>query len=670
MKTLVIAAIGVLVSAAAFSQDTTYYSFVSKGKIAGEQRSWQTTPGEYHFAFHYNDRGRGDSTVSLIRVDTNGLIISLKTEGVDYYKNPYTETFTVAGDTAQWTINGNTKKKRFDGQLYNANNVVPGEMELLIRVLEKQKDRKIRVLPGGTIRCDEPRPITLSMNGQSINLKMYTVYFDPDPSPLQVWLTDDLHFFAGANPWSTVIPKGYETWSDSLVNLQEKASQPYYEAQLRRYSADLPARIAFTHATLFHSPSATVQKNMTVELNNAKVVAVYPSSLHPPVKQDTVVDCNGKFLMPGLWDMHAHYTKESGLSYLAGGVTHVRDMGNEKILLNYKRQIAENALLGPDISYLSGFIDKEGPFQGPTGAIVSSLGEALKAVDDYHELGYQQIKLYSSIEPEWVAPIANRAHSYGMRLCGHVPSMMTATEAINAGYDEITHMNFIFLNFMGDTVDTRSTDRFRLPGLYAGKLDLNSPEVQEFVELMKEKHISLDPTMVCWDEMFNLFKGDTNRVLKPLIKWLPANILASLTDENPYGSNDDKPAYQSSFRNMLKMLKLLYDNGILLVPGTDGGELLVGEANALHFELSLYTQAGIPANQVLRIATFNCAVDCNLQNKYGEIRPGLDADFILIDGDPINNIADIRRVELVVKNKKIYLPKQLLASKGWKYYYR
>ena len=670
MKKGTLAAIGMLVFAAAHAQDTAYYSFVSKGKIAGEQRTWQTIPGEYHFAFHYNDRGRGDSTLSMIRVDTNGLIVELQTEGVDYYKNPYTESFHITGDSASWSINGASKKKKFDGQLYNAGAFIPGEMELLVRQLEKQKDRKIRVLPEGTIRCDTPLPMTLSINGQPVSLKLYTVYFDPDPSPTQVWLTDDLHFFALANGWFSVIPKGDETWGDSLVALQEKASQPYYEAQLKKYSAQLPAHIAFTHATLFHSPSATAQKNMTVELINAKVVAVYPSALHPPVKQDTVVDCKGKFLMPGLWDMHSHYAKEEGLSYLAGGVTHVRDMGNAKTLLSYKRQIEENVLLGPDISYLSGFIDKEGPFQGPVGTIVSSLGEALQAVDDYHRLGYQQIKLYSSIEPEWVAPIANRAHGYGMRLCGHVPSMMTATEAINAGYDEITHMNFVFLNFMGDTVDTRSTGRFRLPGLYAGKLDLNSTEVRNFVELMKEKHISLDPTMVCWDEMFNLFKGDTNRVLKPLVKWLPANTLASLTNETPYGSNDDKPAYQSCFNNMLKMLKLLYDNGILLVPGTDGGEAGAGEANALHFELSLYTQAGIPANQVLKIATFNCAADCNLQNKYGEIRPGLDADFILIDGDPIDNIDDIRRVDLVVKNKKIYNPKQLLASKGWKYYYR
>ena len=669
MKKSALVAIALVVFLAAFSQDTTYYSFVSKGKVAGEQRIWQPAPGEYHYTFHFNDRGRGDSVLSAVRVDSTGNIVALKTEGVDYYKNPYAESFALTADSAVWSVNGARKTKLFNGQLYNAGDIAPGEMELLVRQLEKQKDRKIKILPDGAVHCDEPQSITLTINGQPSNLKLYTLYFDPDPSPTQVWLTEDLHFFALANLWFTVVPRGDETWGDSLISIQETASQPYYETQLKKYSAPLPGHIAFTHANVFQSPTATVQKNMTVEVINSKIVSVYPSSLHAPVKQDAVIDCTGKFLMPGLWDMHSHYAKDEGTSYLAGGVTHIRDMGNARALLNYKRQIEENVLLGPDISYLSGFIDKEGPFQGPVGTIVSSLGEAFKAVDEYHALGYQQIKLYSSIEPEWVAPIANRTHSYGMRLCGHVPSLMTASEAIDAGYDEITHMNFVFLNFLGDTVDTRSTGRFRKTGLYAGKLDLRSAEVQDFIGLMKQKHISLDPTMVCWDEMFNLFKGDTNRVLKPVVSWLPPNMLTSLTNETPYGSKDDEPAYRACFANMLKMLKLLYDNSILLVPGTDGGEAGAGEANALHFELGLYTQAGIPANQVLKIATYNCAVDCGLQDKYGQIRPGVDADFILIDGDPIKNIEDIRRVEWVVKNKKVYHPKELLASKGWKYYY-
>ena len=144
MKTSALVAMALVVSVTAFSQDTTYYSFVSKGKIAGEQRIWQPAPGEYHYTFHYNDRGRGDSTLSVVRVDSGGLITTLKTEGVDYYKNAYAESFALAGDSAVWSINGARKTKTFDGQLYNASSIAPGEMELLVRQLEKQKDRKIR----------------------------------------------------------------------------------------------------------------------------------------------------------------------------------------------------------------------------------------------------------------------------------------------------------------------------------------------------------------------------------------------------------------------------------------------------------------------------------------------------------------------------------------------
>jgi imidazolonepropionase-like amidohydrolase len=112
------------------------------------------------------------------------------------------------------------------------------------------------------------------------------------------------------------------------------------------------------------------------------------------------------------------------------------------------------------------------------------------------------------------------------------------------------------------------------------------------------------------------------------------------------------------------MLKVLYDNGILLVAGTDGGD-----AVALHHELELYVQAGIPANEVLKIATYNAAKDCGLENIYGQINTGRDADFILVDGNPTENISNIRRVEWVIKNGKLYNPKQLLVSQGWKYYY-
>ena len=145
---------------------------------------------------------------------------------------------------------------------------------------------------------------------------------------------------------------------------------------------------------------------------------------------------------------------------------------------------------------------------------------------------------------------------------------------------------------------------------------------------------------------------------------LPASYQSDLAIKTPFGSEANKPAYKAAFSNMLKMLKLLHENGIMLVAGTDGGE-----ANALHHELELYAQAGIPNSEVLKIATYNAALDCNLQNKYGAIKQGRNADFILIDGDPTKNISDIRRIEWVIKNNRLYQPKQLLAAQGWKYYY-
>jgi hypothetical protein len=639
--------------------DTAFYSVVVKGKITGCGKDWRHGTNEYHSTYQFNDRGRGDSTVSVFYTTPDGRTSSLETRGVDYYKNPYTETFSIQGDSAVWTINGSRKAKKYANQIY------PIDQELLIKWIMKQQDQRAEILPDGFMHIAEPIQRRITANGQALDLKMLPIYNEPSPLASYVWTTADFKFFASVNMWRSTIKKGYEKAVDTLLVLQELASQQYYTDELKQTSKVLPSNIVLTHATLFQSETASVKNNMTLEIKNGKITAIYPSSVSSKgTHADTVIDCGGKFLMPGLWDMHGHYQKNSGSFYLSGGVTHVRDMGNDKMLITYKKQIAGNKLLGPDISYLSGLIDKEDPFEAPSGKIIKSLDEGIKAVEDYHRSGYQQIKLYSAIKPEWVGPIAAHAHKLGMRVCGHIPAFMTAEQAINNGYDEITHMNFVFLNFMGDTIDTRTPARFRLVGDQAGKLDLQSQKVNDFIRLMKRKNIALDATMNVWLGMFNEFKGDTAGFLKPVIKWLPQQWLSSLGNQSPFGSEENRSAYQSSFDNMMKMLKRLYDNGILLVAGTDGGE-----ANALHHELELYVQAGIPANEVLKIATYNAAVDCNVQNVYGSIKTGMPADLILIAGNPVSNMSDIRRVELVIKNNLLFQPKQLLSAQGWKYYY-
>ena len=123
------------------------------------------------------------------------------------------------------------------------------------------------------------------------------------------------------------------------------------------------------------------------------------------------------------------------------------------------------------------------------------LEEALERVDFYADNGYIQIKLYSSIDPGWVEDIAERTHARGMRLSGHIPAFMSAEQAVRAGYDEIQHINMVFLNFLaGDREDTRKQLRFTLYGDEAGKLDLDSQEVEDFIALLREQNVTIDPT--------------------------------------------------------------------------------------------------------------------------------------------------------------------------------
>lgn len=173
-----------------------------------------------------------------------------------------------------------------------------------------------------------------------------------------------------------------------------------------------------------------------------------------------VIDA-GHTLLPGLWDMHTHISRTHGLLHLAGGVTTVRDLANDTDeLIETKKLYDTDAVLGPRI-ILAGFMDGSGKYTGPTKVVVDTEEQAVAAMNRYVELGYEQIKLYSSIKPELVDPIAKAAHARGLRVSGHIPAFMTAEQAVRAGYDEIQHINMLVLNFLFDKVqDTRTPARF------------------------------------------------------------------------------------------------------------------------------------------------------------------------------------------------------------------
>ena len=614
--------------AKAQTTDTIFYSFIKGGTKAGTQKMWMNGAHEYHFFYQFNDRGRGDSVVSKTTVNDHYLIINSETVGVDYFKKSYHESFGVKKDSATAIVNDDIKTLPFKNEIF-VSYEVPGSVEPVIKYLLAQKNMSAKVFKGGAVSIVPLHEKTVSVSGKSIHLYLCEMYFNTNNPPVFVWLDDNKHFFASVSDWFNIIRSGYETLSDTLNTLQELQSKDYYGKQMKALADTLPQQFAVTHVQLYDAEHALMMNDMTVLVKNGEVMKINKTSSAEIPQGFHVIDGTNKTLMPGLWDMHSHYQKTDGLNYLAGGVTHVRDMGNSNNLTLVRDEIVNNELLGPDISYMSGFIDQAGPFQGPTGGIIHNLDEGIKAIDDYAKRGYQQIKLYSSIDPKWVAPLAREAHRLGLRICGHIPSFMTAEQAIQDGYDEITHMNMVMLNFMGDTIDTRAMRRFKVVGERAKNIDINSDEVNALIKLMQQKNISIDPTMHVFSGMFIVYPGDTDAAIKPVVAWMPEDERQNITVQSSMAPVEEKITYVASFNNMMQLLKKLYDNNILIVSGTDGGD-----AFALENELELYVQAGIPPLHALKCATYNAAKDCNLLNKYGTVKEGLPADMILIDGDP------------------------------------
>src|SRR6185503_7396507 len=189
------------------------------------------------------------------------------------------------------------------------------------------------------------------------------------------------------------------------------------------------------------------------------------------------IDGAGGTLVAGLHDMHTHSNLWSGLSYLGAGVTTVRDMGNENAMLSdLMRRIDSGDLPGPHI-VPSGFIEGRSPYSARLGVIPATLEDAIRTVDWYADRGYIQIKIYNSMNPDWVKPMATEAKRLGLRTVGHVPAFATPDQMLEAGYNEITHINQLMLGWLlNPGEDTRSPLRLTAMAR-AADLDLSSARV-------------------------------------------------------------------------------------------------------------------------------------------------------------------------------------------------
>jgi hypothetical protein len=420
--------------------------------------------------------------------------------------------------------------------------------------------------------------------------------------------------------------------------------------------------VAIEHVRLFDSEQATMREDQTVVVQGDRIAMLGPSAAISVPKDAEIIDGRGKTLLPGLFDMHAHLQALDGILNIASGVTTARDMGNDiDELKHLQDQWDSGTAIGPHV-WKAGFIDGHGPFQAPTGLYADTSEEAQKAVNRYADLGYIQIKVYSSLNPEFVPGIVKTAHERGLRVSGHIPNGMIASQFVEDGADEIQHINFIFLNFLaGQVKDTRTPERFTAVGANAAKLDLQSKEVNDFIALLLQHHTTVDVTMATFEGMFTGRPGKVSPEFAPILDRLPAQVQRSAyTGGLPVTAENDQ-LYKDSYRAMLRMTKRMYDAGVPILAGTDSTAGLM-----LHRELELEVEAGIPPAKALQIATFNAARLLKQDKDLGSIAPGKRADLVLVEGNPAEHISDIRRCRLVIKNGVLYKSADVYAAAGIK----
>ena len=372
------------------------------------------------------------------------------------------------------------------------------------------------------------------------------------------------------------------------------------------------------------------------------------------------VDLAGKALLPGLWDMHAHLGDDAGVLDVASGVTTVRDVGNvPESLDDYKKRYDEGAAIGPHV-YRAGFIEGTGKDASHLGVKVKSPDEAKAAVEFYAKRGYEMIKIYNSVPTELVPLLAKEAHARGMGVTGHIPVHMLANEAVRAGYDGIEHINQVMLNFFADhDTDTRTTKRFSLVADKAADLDPASKPVKDFLALLHDHKTVLDPTYVAFEDLFLARQGE----VMPGVRWIherlpPQRQRGMLSGGLPVDTTTDA-RYRKSWEKLVAMIKVFHDAHVTLVAGTDALPGLM-----LDHELEIFVQGGLSPADALRAATIVPARVMKAEKRSGTIAAGKLADLVVVDGDPLARITDLRRTVTTYRGGVAFSSADLFRAVG------
>ena len=555
----------------------------------------------------------------------------------------------------------------FAGPFFTVAAYAPATMQMLMVRYWATHGRpdELPTLPQGKVKIEPRGQDVITHNRQEETLDRYMVEG-------LVWGRETLWFDSRENLVAAVtldaefdhfeaVREGYESALAALVGRAGADGMAALASLAKTISGGRAERLALVGGTVIDGSGSAPVPHAALVMERGRIVAVGRESEVKIPEGATVVNVQGKTILPGLWDMHAHFEQvEWGPLYLAAGVTTVRDCGNEfEFITAVRDAIANGSGLGPRL-LLAGLVDGTSPFSLGVQR-VDTAEQARLWTDRYHDADFQQIKIYSSVKLEELKVITQEAHRLGMTVTGHVPEGLNAYQVVEAGQDQINHIGYV-ADIMHAPPSLNPGDlasAWRERARLVPDIDLASPEAQKAIAFLRTHGTVIDPTLAL-SELFTATTAKPPASFEPGINDVAPELVEQLADVSP--PTERSELRQRIYEKELEIVGALHRAGIPIVAGTD--QAVPG--HSLHREMELYVEAGFTPLEAIQAATVVPARVMRLDQEVGTLQVGRRADLIVIEGDPLAEIRNTRNVVFTITNGRLYVSAELWRSVGFK----
>jgi imidazolonepropionase-like amidohydrolase len=575
-------------------------------------------------SFEYSDRGMKRNSTLNVRVGADYSLQTFELKG-----RTATQSLTVGGNQAEYRDGDTVRTLTMPATAFAGIGTTPIAQQMLMMHywLAHGRPKQLAIVPDKPARTAVIEFVAHDRL-EGVKLDRYTVTGLAFGSEV-LWLDAKgdlaaLMTFASGLPLEAVQP-AYEAEFEQLFRLGVDQQMRTLVALGQRVPPEKTGTYAIVGATLVRGTNEPSISDSVVLVRDGRIAAAGPRAVVTIPRGTPVVDAKGKTLLPGLWEMHTHYSGvEFGPATLAAGITTARDCGGEfDLLVAMRDAIQKRNALGPRL-LLAGLVDGGG--LDAFGAIDAANAEEARAVvAKYRAAGFQQIKLYTVLKPDVIRVLSDEAHRAGMSVTGHVPAAVDTRQGIELGMDQINHLQYVS----------------------------RMPRTQDTLDFLLQHHTVVDPT-ASWGEMGGHSKEIEASSFEPGLLKAPQYLAFKFGN---MGGN--RP---SRMKENLALILQLHQAGVPIVAGSDTG--LVGYG--LIREIELYVDAGMTPLEAIQAATIVPARAMGLDKDTGTVEAGKRADLILIDGNPLDRIANLRRVTNVISNGRMYNAGRLWESVGFR----